>query len=384
MIKFLDIQHITRSFQPALDEAVHRVVASGWYLHGAETQAFETAFATYCRATHCIGVANGLDALYLALAARRAMEGWDEGDEVIVPAMTFVATAEAVLRAGLRPVLVDVGRDALIDVAHLDAALSPRTRAVVPVHLYGQMADMSAIRSWASRHSLFLLEDAAQAHGGEKTTSAMDPLADPHAPHALEAPHDDATGRTAAFSFYPGKNLGALGDGGALVTDDDALADRVRAMANYGASRKYYHEYEGCNSRLDELQAAVLRVKLARLDSDNARRQQIAHQYYTGLCNDHIHLLPREAHESVWHIFPVFTAERDALRRHLEAEGVQTLIHYPLAIHQQPCMAGKVRSATPLCQAEYIAAHELSIPISPIMSDDDVQTVLHALNTYQP
>lgn len=365
MIKFLDIQRITESFQPELSNAAERVIASGWYLQGEETEAFEREFAAFCHAPHCVGVANGLDALYLTLAAKRTMEPtWQDGDEVIVPAMTFVATAEAVLRAGLTPVLVDVDENALLDtsLARLEAAVTPRTRAVIPVLLYGQTVDMDCIMSFAEAHHLFVLEDACQAHGG----------------------HDIAAkAHASAFSFYPGKNLGALGDGGALVTHDEALAQRVRALANYGASRKYYHEYQGINSRLDEVQAAMLRVKLRRLHADNHSRQEVARAYYDGIRNPHVRLLQQHVEGSVWHIFPVFAADRDALQVHLASHGVQSLIHYPLALHQQTGLVHSYHASGPLTRAEDIASHELSIPISPVMTDDEIAQVIAAVNSYQ-
>lgn len=375
MIKFLDIQKVTHSFQPELDAAINRVVSSGWYLHGKETEAFEDEFAQYIcshwhqhadsqplvdsQPLHCVSVANGLDALYLVLSAMKTLdEKWSDGDEVIVPAFTFVATAEAVVRAGLRPVLVDVGEDALIDSRQLDAALSPRTRAIIPVHLYGQTAATKIIRQWADAHGVFVLEDAAQAHGAADV---------------------GLYGHAAAFSFYPGKNLGALGDGGALVTRDGTLAARARAIANYGAERKYYHEYEGCNSRLDELQAAVLRVKLRRLDADNFRRQDIACRYHEHLTNAAVSLLPCPPAASVWHIYPVFSDHRETFMRHLKAQGVESLIHYPLALHQQPCLKDCHRAATPLHLAATLAAREISLPISPIMTDEEVERVITAV-----
>lgn len=366
MIKFLDIQRITESFQPELSNAAERVIASGWYLQGEETKAFEREFAASSHAPHCVGVANGLDALYLTLAAKRTLEpSWLDGDEVIVPSMTFVATAEAVLRAGLTPVLVDVDENALLDtsLARLEAAVTPRTRAVIPVHLYGQTVDMDRVMSFAEAHHLFVLEDACQAHGGR------DVAAKAHA---------------SAFSFYPGKNLGALGDGGALVTHNEELARRVRALANYGASRKYYHEYQGINSRLDEVQAAMLRVKLRRLDTDNHRRQEVARAYYAGIRNPHVRLLQQQVEGSVWHIFPLFTADRDALQAHLASHSVQSLIHYPLALHQQPGLQGAHRVVGSQQHAEDIAAHELSIPISPVMTDDEIAQVVVAVNSYNP
>lgn len=396
MQKFLDLQALNHSFEPELSAAVQNVVHGGWYLHGRQTEAFEEEFADFTGARHCCAVANGLDALYLALEAQKQLsyeeggEPWADGDEVIVPAMTFVATAQAVIRARLKPVLVDVTPNALINSTLIEAAITPRTRAIIPVHLYGQTADVATIRTIADRHKLFILEDAAQAHGGRDV-----------------ARYGDA----AAFSFYPGKNLGALGDGGAVVTNDRSLAARVRAIANYGAEEKYHHIYQNaCNSRLDEVQAAVLRIKLRRLKADNLSRQNLAQRYYEGVRNDMIRFLPQAGHDatttqwdfitsSVWHIFPVFCDDRSALKEHLQQCGVETLIHYPLALDRQPTIfdvpadehhrslsayATEPSSCTtagfPI--AARIAETELSIPMSPIMTTDAVDAVLEALNSY--
>lgn len=358
MIKFLDLQKITDSFQPELNAAVHRVIESGWYLHGRETQAFEDEFATFCNKQHCIGVGNGLDALSLTLSAWKSLYDWNDGDEVIVPAMTFVATAQAVVRAGLHPVLVDVTPNALIDPNLAEEAVTSRTRAVIPVHLYGQTADMAGILAMAERHHLMVLEDAAQAHGGRDVARF---------------------GHAAAFSFYPGKNLGALGDGGAVVTDNPVLATRVRTLANYGARVKYHHEYPGCNSRLDELQAAVLRVKLHRLTEDNERRRYIAARYQHELHHPLLRMLDTKTDLSVWHIFPVFVSEnrpgglgRDNLQERLTNSGIQTLIHYPIPLQHQPCL--RLSGEYPM--AAVISDAELSLPISPVMTDDEVSAVI--------
>lgn len=365
-IKFLDLQRITTSFEPELTAAVQKVIDSGWYLHGQETRLFEEEFAAFCHVDACIGVANGLDALYLTLQAKKDLCGWNDGDEVIVPAMTFIATAQAVVRAGLTPVLVDVTENALLSPSLIEPALTPRTRAIVPVHLYGQTCDMEAIMKVAVKHGLFVLEDAAQAHGGyeEGTDNRV-----------------GALGHAAAFSFYPGKNLGALGDGGAVVTNDIELADRVRSLANYGAKEKYNHEYAGCNSRLDEIQAAILRVKLTRLDADNDKRRQIADLYRNSINNPTVEYLQ---HDSVYHIFPVFTANREALQQHLAEQGIQTLVHYPLAIHEQPCMREIIVPGASFPMAEKIARTEQSLPISPVMTDEEVAAVINAVNSYKP
>lgn len=384
MQKFLDLKALTDSFQPQILQALARVAECGWYLHGEETRLFEKEFAAYCKMPRCVAVANGMDALFLTLEAQKQLsqeegyEGmkWEDGDEVIVPAMTFVATAQAVVRAGLKPVLVDVTPDALIDAALIEGAITPRTRAIVPVHLYGQTANMDVVMNIAERHKLFVLEDAAQAHGGFNVAQR---------------------GHAAAFSFYPGKNLGALGDGGAVVTPDATLAARIRAIANYGAEQKYHHVYRSaCNSRLDEIQAAVLRVKLPRLNADNNRRRIIARRYYQGISNPSIHLLPQfyEAaphatdtfSSSVWHIFPVFCAERKALQQFLHDKGIECLIHYPLALDRQPSIQSPEELSAPLRNfpiATAIANTELSLPMSPLMSDADIGNVIAAVNAFR-
>lgn len=398
MQKFLDLQALSESFQPQLSQALLRVAESGWYLRGEETRRFEQEFAAYCGVSHCVAVANGMDALFLALEAQKQLtnEGifgstrWNEGDEVIVPAMTFVATAQAVVRAGLKPVLVDVTHDALLDASLIEQAVTPRTRAIIPVHLYGQTAAMDAVMDVARRHGLFVLEDAAQAHGGRNVAQA---------------------GHAAAFSFYPGKNLGALGDGGAVVTDNEILASRIHAIANYGAEQKYHHVYKAaCNSRLDEIQAAVLRVKLPRLDADNKRRQEVAKRYYEGISNPLVKLLPKyykdgnpepqsqvtscqlvpyatdDFTSSVWHIFPVFCSYRDALQEHLRSEGVESIIHYPKALDAQPSIFADnelPESPSRFPVASEIADTELSLPMSPLMSDNDVDKVIAAVNAFR-
>lgn len=364
MVKFLDLQKLNKSFEPELSHAITQTVASGWYLRGMETAAFEHSFAVYCHRKYCVGTANGLDALTLVLAAQKRNAGWPDGAEVIVPAMTFVATAQAVVRAGLNPVFVDVDDHALLDISLFSKAITSRTRAVIPVHLYGQLADMSEIWKIASSEGLFVLEDAAQAHG----TAGKGPS------HAL------------AFSFYPGKNLGALGDAGAVVTDDMELAETVRAMANYGSRKKYYHEMEGSNSRIDELQAAMLNVKLKRLDADNERRRIIA-QLYTGeLQNIESHVigfrLLHPTSESVHHIYPVFCLERDKLRMHLKALGIETLIHYPIPLHQQPCLSRYNIANMTFPKAECIASSVLSLPMSPVLTEDEVCQVIHAVQSF--
>ena len=362
MIPFLPLKEINRSYGAELLSAVQRVVEGGWYLHGQETQAFEAEFAAYVSAAHCIGVANGLDALTLSLMAMKIYHGWDDGAEVIVPDMTFVATAQAVTRAGLQPVLADVDERALLTASLAERVRTDRTRAVVPVHLYGYAAPMAELCAWAESHGLSVLEDAAQAHGaaeGGRLTGSW--------------------GEMAAFSFYPGKNLGALGDGGAVTTGNGELASLVRTLANYGADRKYHHIYKGLNSRLDELQAAALRVKLRRLDADNNRRRHIAQIYAARIRHPQV-LLPYggDTAQSVFHIYPVRCCRRQELQLHLQRLGIETLCHYPLTVSQQPAFS--LHADTPV--ARRWAAEELSLPISPVLSDDDALAVCRAVNSF--
>lgn len=366
MIKFLDIQRITASFEPQLSAEVQRVVSSGWYLLGEEVAKFEQAFAEYCDSTHCVGVANGLDALTLILMAWREMYGWDEGDEVIVPANTYIASILSISRAGLTPVLCEPDEEnALMDATQFPRLMTLRTRAIMPVHLYGQVCDMDAIRTFARQHGLKVIEDCAQAHGALHRGTRVGALGD-----------------AAAFSFYPGKNLGALGDGGAVVTSDRLLARIVRKLANYGSQEKYVHLSKGINSRLDEVQAAVLSVKLARLDADNDRRRQIARRYIRQMTNP----LVRTPHVSSWlgHVFHLFTVRcerRDELQKHLAEKGVQTLIHYPIPPHKQEAYAEWSHLSLPI--TERIHREVLSLPISPVMTNDEVQCVIDAVNSFE-
>lgn len=364
-IKFLDIEQITASFQPALSEAVERVVRSGWYLLGKEVEAFEHAFAAYCGTRHCIGVANGLDALTLILRAYQALGVMKPGDEVIVPANTYIASILAISNSGLTPVLCEPEDDTcLIDNDRAAALVTPRTRAILPVHLYGQAVDMEPLVRLARQYGLKLIEDAAQAHGAirhGRRTGAM--------------------GDAAGFSFYPGKNLGALGDGGAVTTDDDQLATAIRRLANYGSERKYVFQYQGVNSRLDEVQAAVLRLKLERLDRDNARRRALAALYLAGIRHPEVRLPHWDGTEShVFHLFTVRTARRDQLQRHLAEQGVQTLIHYPIPPHRQEAYAAWNSLSYPL--TERIHQEILSLPISPVMTDEEADYVIRAVNSF--
>lgn len=373
-VKFLDVAAINERFLEAFHNDITEVVQSGRALLGQQTQKFEEEFAEYCHTTHCVGVANGLDALWLTLMAKKKLEGWTENDEVIVPEHTFIATVQAVVRAGLKPILAPVSNDDyLLDVSQLTPILSSKTRAILPVHLYGKMADMNSIATFAAQHNLFILEDAAQAHGAQ---------------YAGHPAGDRFWQGAAAYSFYPGKNLGALGDGGAMVTNDESLANCVRQLANYGSSTKYHHEYMGTNSRLDELQAAFLRHKLRSLQEDNKKRRKIARRYLTEIKNPLISLpyptldLSQKL-ESVFHIFPIFSQHRTRLQEHLQEGYIETLIHYPIPIHKQQCIRHFWRDENDFLTAEQLANEELSLPISPVLSDEHVTRVIRALNTFE-
>ena len=346
-VPFLDLQAAYHELQEELDAACRRVMSSGWYILGQEVEAFESEFAAYCGVRHCIGVSNGLDALELILRGY----GIGAGDEVIVPANTFIATWLAVSRAGAVPVPVEPNESThTIEADHVEKALSPRTRAVMPVHLYGQPADMGPIQALAQRHGLKVIEDAAQAHGARYRGKRAGGLGD-----------------AAGFSFYPGKNLGAMGDGGAVATNDDELAARIRLLRNYGSQVKYYNEIKGCNARLDALQAAMLRVKLGRLDEWNLRRRRVAERYLNALSRMPHLVLPQvpDGVEPAWHLFVVRHPRRDELQRHLSGAGIETLIHYPVPPHLSPAYAdlSYVRGDYP--RTERIADTLLSLPIGP-------------------
>lgn len=345
-VPFLDLKSPAQELRAEIDAAIARVIDSGRYILGPEVEAFEAEFAAYCEADHAIGVANGLDALHLAL---RAMD-IGEGDEVIVPSNTYIATWLAVSQCGAVPVPVEpVEATYNIDPARIEAAVTPRTKVILPVHLYGQPADLDPILAIARRHGLRVLEDGAQAHGARYKNKRI-------------GGHGDAV----AWSFYPGKNLGALGDGGAVTTNDPALADRLRVLRNYGSRLKYVNNELGWNSRLDPLQAAILRVKLQHLDAWNARRAGIAGQYLRGLADSGV-VLPTvpEWAEPVWHLFVVRHPGRDSLQAKLTAAGVGSLIHYPTPPHRQQAYAGLGIAADAFPLASRLADEVLSLPMGP-------------------
>jgi dTDP-4-amino-4,6-dideoxygalactose transaminase len=360
MIPFLDVARAYRELKSEIDEAISRVLASACFISGPEVVAFEEDFARYTGTRHCVGVANGLDALHLAL---RAMDV-GPGDEVIVPSHTFIATWLAVTQCGATPVPVEpVDATYNLDATRIEAAVTPRTKVILPVHLYGQPADMDSILAIARRHSLRVLEDAAQAHGAGYKGQRV-------------GGHGDAV----AWSFYPGKNLGAVGDGGAVTTNDRSIAERIRALGNYGSKMKYVHEVVGFNSRLDPLQAAVLRVKLRHLEEWNERRRRIAAHYLKGLegCGLELPRVP-DFSAPVWHLFVVRHPARDTLQRRLEGAGIGTLIHYPKAPHMQEAYAkrGFAPDAFPL--ATRMADEVLSLPMGPHLALPEADKVIEAI-----
>jgi dTDP-4-amino-4,6-dideoxygalactose transaminase len=361
-VPFLDLGRMHQEIRVPLESAFQRVMDSGWFIMGPEVDAFESEFAHYCGVKHCIGVGNGLDALHLLLWAY----GIKAGDEVMVPSNTFIATWLAVSRCGAIPVPIEpcvathnMDPDALL------AAITPRTRAIIPVHLYGQPADMDAINTIAQRRGLIVIEDAAQAQGAMYKQNRVGSL-----------------GHAAATSFYPAKNLGALGDAGAVLTNDPAIADKVRLLHNYGSQVKHRHEVQGYNSRLDEMQAAFLRVKLACLDDWNSRRRELASQYTMQLQDLDLGLpWVLERAEPVWHLYVVRSRQRDALRIHLEQCGISTLIHYPIPPHRQTCYTEFSGRSLPI--AEALANEVISLPLSPCMTEQEIALVVSALHSFR-
>jgi dTDP-4-amino-4,6-dideoxygalactose transaminase len=365
MIKFLDLQSINKKYKQEILDGLTRVFESGWYILGEETEKFEKEFADYCGVNHCIGVANGLDALTLILKAMIIDGTMSPGDEVIVPANTYIATVLAVSANGLVPVLTEPDPDTFIlDVEAAERNTNERTRAIMPVHLYGQIAGMDKIQKLATKYNLKIIEDAAQSHGAR-----------------FNGQHAGSLGDAAGFSFYPGKNLGALGDAGAITTNDDKLASMVRAMRNYGSQEKYYNIYQGINSRLDELQAPVLRTKLRHLDEDNEIRRKVASFYLSSINNKKIKLPSWQDYEShVWHLFVIRTENRADLQGYLTRNGIQTVVHYPVPPHQQ--QAYKHFSHLSLPVTEQIHRSVLSLPLSPVMTLEEQKKVVDILNVY--
>lgn len=366
MIAFLNLGAVNAPHAPSLTQAVRAVVESGWYIRGEACTRFESEFARYCGVEYCIGVGNGLDALTLVLLAWREMGILAEGDEVIVPANTYIASILAITQSGLTPVLVEPDESTYnLDPRRIERQLSSRTRVILPVHLYGQCADMEPILDVAASNGLKVLEDAAQAHGARYRGRRAGSLAD-----------------AAGFSFYPGKNLGALGDGGAVTTDDKRLADCVRALGNYGSEQKYENLYQGRNSRLDEIQAAILSAKLSDLDRSNEHRSAIAARYLREIRNEAVQL-PRVASYGthVWHLFVVRVADRGRFRDFLVSQGVETGVHYPVPPHKQRAFASWNNLILPI--TEQVHREVVSLPMSPVHSDAEVSSVISAVNAYR-
>ena len=365
-VPYLDLKRVNNSFEPELTAEVTRVVQGGWYLLGEENKRFSKAFSEYCGARYCVPTGNGLDALTMILVAYRQMLGWDDDAEVIVPSNTYIASILAVSRAGLQPVLCEPRlEDYLINPDNIEPLITERTRAIMVVHLYGRVCDMKPINELARKYGLKVIEDVAQAQGAA--------YGGVRAGHLCDA---------AGISFYPGKNIGALGDAGCVTTDDEALADYVRAMSNYGSSKKYVNRMKGMNSRMDEVQAAVLCLKLKRLDTDNEVRRRVAQAYSEGIDNPVITLptLPSDPSENVWHVYPIRTPERDRLREYLSQEGIETVVHYPIPPHQQQAYAEWNDRSYPI--SERIHSEILSLPMSQVIRDDEVARVIEVLNAY--
>lgn len=366
-VPFLSLKEVTELHGEEINEAVKRAVNSGWYLQGKENEIFETNYARFIGSRYCIGVANGLDALIWILRAYKELGIMQDGDEVIVPANTYIASILAITENNLKPVLVEPRFDTLeIDDLLIEERITSKTKAIMIVHLYGRCAYTGKIGEICKKHNLKLIEDNAQAHGccfDDRRTGSL--------------------GDAAGHSFYPGKNLGALGDGGAVTTSDKDLADTVRALANYGSQKKYVFKYCGRNSRLDEIQAAVLDVKLKYLDGDNRRRQQVADFYYDHISNPDIVLPERLSDKNnVYHIFPVFCKQRNDLQEYLKENGVQTLIHYPIPPHKQECYKGWNDMSFPV--TEMIHNQEISLPMSPTLREDQIRKVVDLVNNFHP
>ena len=371
-VKFLDLAKMNTQYRQELIDAATRVIDSGWYVLGKEVKAFEQEFASYCGTQHCVGLANGLDALVLTLRAWKELGKLKEGDEVIVPSNTFIASVLAITENRLKPVLVEPDAQSYnLCPENVRKAITPKTVAIVAVHLYGQLAPMKAIMDLANENNLLVLEDSAQAHGA-----------------TVDGKRAGNWGHASGFSFYPGKNLGALGDAGAMTTNDAELAQAVRTLGNYGSHKKYENLYQGLNSRLDEMQAALLRVKLQHLDTDTLARQQIAVAYAQGINNQLVRMpIDRQASlnslaHHAFHLFVVRVQHRAAFQAHLKAAGIDTLVHYPIPPHQQK--AYKEYSSLQLPLTEAIHQEVVSLPMGPTMSMNDVAKVVEAINSYRP
>ena len=365
MIKFLDLYKINDLHRAEIDEAIKQVLNSGWYLLGKEVEAFEKEFAEYCGTKHCIGVANGLEALTLIFRAYKELGKLKDGDEVIVPANTYIASILSITENNLKPVLVEPNiKTYNIDPELIEENITPKTKAILCVHLYGRLCEMEKINAIAKKHNLIVVEDSAQSHG------AM-----------LNGKRAGSWGNASGFSFYPGKNLGCLGDGGCVTTSDDELANAIKAIHNYGSHQKYHNLYKGVNSRLDEIQATVLRVKLKYLDEENEKRRQIAKYYCENIKNPLITLPLLGDKDEIWHVFPVRVKNRDNFQKYLTDNGVQTIIHYPIPPHKQQAYKEWNDLFFPI--TEQIHNEIISLPISQVMTDEEIKRLVEVVNAYE-
>ena len=371
IVPFLDLRLVNNQYQEELKKASARVIDSGWYIFGDELVNFEKEFANYCGTKYCVGVGNGFDALSLTLRAWKELGRLREGDEVIVPANTYIASILAITENRLKPVLVEPDEQTYnLDPKFVERAITPKTKAILPVHLYGQLADMPAIMDIAKHHNLLVLEDSAQAHGA-----------------SINGKKSGNWGDASGFSFYPGKNLGSLGDAGAVTTNDKELAETIRILGNYGSEKKYKNIFRGVNSRLDEMQAAFLRVKLRYLNKENKYRKEVGVLYTNGINNSNIRL-PIDKNVSsitsldhhVFHLYVIQTNQRDKLQKYLLSNGVNTLIHYPIPPSHQVAYKEFFRVSTPITNS--IHKNILSIPISPIIKKTDVNKIIELLNSF--
>ncbi|MCV3427473.1 DegT/DnrJ/EryC1/StrS family aminotransferase [Campylobacter sp. IFREMER_LSEM_CL1904] len=360
MISFLDLHKINARFEDEIKDKINEVINSGWYILGKQCVNFETNFAKYCGVKHCIGVANGLDALRIIIKAYE----FNKDDEIIVPANTYIASILAITDNLCKPVLIEPDINTYnINAKSIEDKITNKTKAIMVVHLYGQVCDMKPIYTLAKKYNLKIIEDCAQAHGANFKEKKVGSLGD-----------------AAGFSFYPGKNLGALGDAGCITTNDDLLASKIRALANYGSHKKYENLYAGLNSRLDELQAGILDIKLKYLDSDNQKRKEIADYYMKNIRNENI-VLPKIDIDHVWHLFVIRTNFRDKLQKYLNENNIQTIIHYPIPPHKQECYKDFNNLSLPI--TEQIHNEVLSLPISPVMTQDEIKQVVEAINDWK-
>ncbi|AJD03768.1 aminotransferase, DegT/DnrJ/EryC1/StrS family [Campylobacter lari CCUG 22395] len=360
MISFLDLHKINARFEDEIKDKINEVINSGWYILGKQCVNFETNFAKYCGVKHCIGVANGLDALRIIIKAYE----FSKDDEIIVPANTYIASILAITDNLCKPVLIEPDINTYnINAKSIEEKITNKTKAIMVVHLYGQVCDMEPIYALAKKYNLKIIEDCAQAHGANFKGKKVGSLGD-----------------AAGFSFYPGKNLGALGDAGCITTNDDLLASKIRALANYGSHKKYENLYAGLNSRLDELQAGILDIKLKHLDDDNQKRKKIADFYMKNIKNENI-ILPKIDIDHVWHLFVIRTKFRDKLQKYLNENNIQTIIHYPIPPHKQECYKDFNSISLPI--TEQIHNEVLSIPISPVMTQDEILEIIKILNKWE-